>query len=62
MHLDLDPPGVGETSGSAVDDLDGDGRQEMVIGGDGSRTGWELTRKIPGGNFPSIATWSLHTP
>lgn len=34
--LDPEPPGVGETASTGVGDLDGDGREEVVVGGVGA--------------------------
>src|SRR5664279_2125461 len=36
MLLDPSPPGIGETGSTAVGDIDGDGKQEIVIGGVGA--------------------------
>lgn len=36
MLLDADPAGVGETESTAVGDIDGDGKQEIVVGGVGA--------------------------
>jgi hypothetical protein len=36
MLLDAAPPGIGETGSTAVGDIDGDGKQEMVVGGVGA--------------------------
>jgi hypothetical protein len=36
MLLDAAPPGMGETGGTAVGDIDGDGKPEIVIGGVGA--------------------------
>jgi hypothetical protein len=35
MLLDAAPEGIGETGSTAVGDIDGDGKQEIVIGGVG---------------------------
>ena len=36
MLLETAPPGMGETGSTAVGDIDGDGKQEIVIGGQGA--------------------------
>lgn len=54
--LDPEPPGVGETASTAVADIDGDGFQEVVVGGVGAML-WYRPAKFESG---VVATGRFH--